>query len=235
LYGTETDDSDKDYLGVFIPDKDYVLGTKRVEQVEIRTNPTDSGHRNTKTDVDTVLYSLPKFIHLLTNNNPNILEVLFAPQKNIIYCDRFGQMLLDNANLFVSKKLKYTFLGYAISQKKKLLFKNFEGGRKEVVEKNGYETKFASHIIRLLSEGIELLLSSRVNFPLEIADQIRSIKQGKQDLNYVLTYADRLEQLVEQVFSKSTIPNTPDIEAINKLQISMLELFWKIQKNASLL
>jgi len=52
LYGTETKDSDKDYVGIFIPNKEYVMGLARCEQVEIRTNPTNSGHRNSKDNTE---------------------------------------------------------------------------------------------------------------------------------------------------------------------------------------
>ena len=55
LYGTFTEDSDTDYIGVFVPDKDYVLGIKRCEQVEDKTNPSSSVKANTKADVDSVI------------------------------------------------------------------------------------------------------------------------------------------------------------------------------------
>ena len=123
LYGTETENSDKDFMGIFIPDRDYVLGIKKVEQVEIRTNPTNSGHRNTSADTDTVLYSLPKFIHLASQNNPNIVELFFAPEKNIVFDTPYGKRLREAYASFISKKVKHTFMGYAFSQKQKLMYK----------------------------------------------------------------------------------------------------------------
>lgn len=122
-YGTNTENSDKDYIGVFIPDEEYVLGNKKCEQVQIRTNPSDSKKQNTKDDTDTVLYSLPKFLHLLTENNPTILETLYYPQRNILFCNDLGKRILDNRKLFPSTRVKHTYLGYSFSQKKALTHK----------------------------------------------------------------------------------------------------------------
>jgi len=227
LYGTETENSDKDYVGIFIPDKDYVIGTKRVEQVEIRDNPTDSGRRNLPGEKDTVLYSLPKFIHLAAQNNPNIVELFFAPEKNIVYDTRYGVTLRIHYDKFISKKAKHTFCGYAFSQKQKLIHKNFEGGRKEVVEKYGYETKFASHILRLLAEGIQILTEGVLTFPIPNNREVLAVKKGQYDLSQVLVKADQLESQIGHAYVTSTLQNSADLEAINNLQITMMEGFWK--------
>ena len=46
LYGTATPESDRDEVGIFIPDPEYVLGLKVCEQVEHKTNSSASGRRN---------------------------------------------------------------------------------------------------------------------------------------------------------------------------------------------
>jgi predicted nucleotidyltransferase len=231
LYGTETENSDKDYVGVFIPDKEYVLGLKECEQVEQRTNPSDSGHRNDKDDTDCTLYSLPKFIKLCAENNPNIIEILFANKNHIIHCNTYGEALIQNAPLFVSKKVKHRFLGYANSQKQKLLFKQAEGGRVEYYEKFGYDVKFASHLIRLLTEGLELLVDGRLSFPITHNRLVRDIKLGKFTMDQVLAKADQFEALVEEAYVKSTLPYSPNYDEISKLQMRLLERYWKSQEN----
>lgn len=227
LYGTNTALSDKDYMGIFIPDKDYVMGTRRCEQVEIRTNPSSSGIRNKSTDTDTVLYSLPKFIHLAANNNPNIVELFFIPTNSITYINQWGELLGMSAPAFISKKVKHTFLGYAYSQKQKVLTKKPIGNRTEYIEKYGFDVKFASHIIRLLSEGIQLLVEGKITFPLSNNNYIRDIKEGKVPLEKILADSERIEALVEQAYVNSTVRNTPDLEKINRLQVHMLESFWR--------
>lgn len=126
MYGTNTPESDHDYVGIFIPDKEYILGLKRCDQVEIKTNPSSSGKRNSKDDVDCTIYSLPKFLHLAAGCNPNIIEILFSPNpfigiegRNLMY----GQGLVGWRKMFLTQRARDTFLGYAHSQREKLLVK----------------------------------------------------------------------------------------------------------------
>lgn len=286
-YGTNTPSSDKDYLGVFIPDEEYVLGNKTCEQVQIRTNDSSSKKQNTKDDTDIVIYSLPKFIKLLTANNPTILETLYYDKRNILFCNELGKELLNSAHLFVSKKVKHTFLGYAFTQKKGLTHKRerwlvigeaakkldelegqghlklpdrlelpselredktwgtFEKGqpipvvrqqletllasygyRIEDIKKHGYSTKFASHLIRLLEEGLEFLVEGKLTFPLSYNAMLLDIKKGKMPLEKILEIADAKEKLVEEAYVRSPLQHAPDIEAIDRLQISMLKKHW---------
>lgn len=229
LYGTNTESSDKDYVGVFIPDKEYVLGLKTCEQVIVRTNPSESGRRNNKSDTDTTLYSLPKFIKLAAENNPNIVELFFVDDKHVIFCNEYGKLLRDSYKLFISKKAKHRFLGYAESQKQKILTKVPEGGRVEYLEKFGYDVKFASHLIRLLTEGLELLVDGRLSFPITHNRLVRDIKIGLYTKEDVLAKADKFSDLVEDAYLKSQLPYSPDYEKISELQMSMLEQFWEEQ------
>lgn len=234
LYGTETPNSDKDYVGIFIPDKEYVLGLSKVEQIELRTNSSSSGHRNTKNDTDTVLYSLPKFIKLAADNNPNLVELFFVDDKHKIFCNTYGDRLLEAYPFFISKKTKHRFLGYAHSQRQKLLFKQTEGGRVEYYEKFGYDVKFASHLIRLLTEGLELLVDGRLTFPITHNRLVKDIKLGKLSKNQVLAKADQFEALVEESYLRSSLPYSPDYNKISDLQIAILEEFWEDQRTNTL-
>lgn len=291
-HGTNTENSDKDYIGVFIPDEEYLLGSKTCEQVQIRTNPSNSKKQNTKEDIDTVLYSLPKFVKLLAANNPTILETLYYPQKNVLFCNEYGQKLLDAAPLFPSKRVKHTFLGYAFTQKKALTHKRerylvisealksldtleasgspvlqealcltsalredgtwgqYEKGqpvvkvrqqleqelasyghRIEDIKQHGFSCKFASHLVRLLDEGLEFLVEGKLTFPLSNNNLLRDIKLGKLNLEQVLALAESKEKLVEEAYVRSSLPNTPNFEAIDRLQIQLIKDFWLTHLN----
>lgn len=233
LYGTNHKDSDKDYVGIFIPDKEYVMGLPTCDQVEIRTNPSSSGRRNNKDDVDTVLYSLPKFIKLAYGNNPNIVELFFINEsKHIVYDSDLGKRLRKAFPLFISKKVKDSFLGYAISQKRKVISRKPIGDRKIYIEKFGYDVKFASHLIRLLEEGIQILVEGELSFPIPNNRYIRDVKLGQHTVESVLAKADHLENLIETAYVNSKLPIKPDYEAISQLQMDMMEDFWALQKRA---
>lgn len=82
------------------------------------------GEKNFETFVhtqsDTVLYSFNKFVTLLLENNPNTLEILGCNPEHYFYISPVGQQLLDNVDKFLSKRVFYTFGGYAKMQLEKM-------------------------------------------------------------------------------------------------------------------
>ena len=123
LYGLNTPESDEDFMSVFIPKSEYLLGLKNVEEVDNSTKKSSSTERNTSEDVDDKSYSLSKFLHLVLQNNPNIVEVLFATPENILITSDEWEELVANRNKIISHRVYHTFKGYAFSQKKKLTVK----------------------------------------------------------------------------------------------------------------
>lgn len=123
LYGLNTPESDEDFGGIFIPTIKQLLGTHPIKEVDLSTKKSSEKRQNTSEDEDFKLYTLPQFLHLLTNNNPNIVEFLFPSEENIIIDSEVMQEIRDNADKFVSKKVWYSFSGYAFAQKKKLMTK----------------------------------------------------------------------------------------------------------------
>ena len=103
-YGINTPESDIDKAGVMIPGKEYFYGLKRFEQFQ--DYPGE----------DKTIYSIKKAMGLIADNNPNCLDLIFIPSRCILHITPYWQKVMDNTSLFVSKKCKYTFSGYAISQ-----------------------------------------------------------------------------------------------------------------------
>jgi predicted nucleotidyltransferase len=227
MYGTLVETSDEDVGGLFIPDKKYVLGIHKIEQVEL-SQKTSKTIRNQKGDIDFVLYALPKFIILCLANNPNIIEYLYAPENCKLITSHWSDELVANRHLFLSKKSYHTFKGYAYAQRQKLMVKKENmTGRTELAEKFGYDTKFASHLIRLLLECQQLLIEKTITFPLPQNNLVRDIKLGQYDLNWVLNKADELEKLIDLAYTTSDLQHSAQIDKINNLQIFLLEHFWK--------
>lgn len=103
-YGLTTATSDTDIRGVFILPKEQFYSLEYVGQINNETN-------------DIVYYELRKFIELLSNNNPNILELLNVPEDCILKKDPiFDQIKIE---YFLSKLCKKTFANYAYTQIKK--------------------------------------------------------------------------------------------------------------------
>jgi predicted nucleotidyltransferase len=97
------------------------------------------------------------------------------------------------------------------------------GNRKELYLSKGYDTKFASHFVRLLMEGMELLETGDLKFPLKDRELILEIKEGKWKLNEVLKLGEELEKWVEKITAKSPLPNKPRFEEVNRLVVNMLK------------
>jgi uncharacterized protein len=109
-YGTNTATSDEDFKGLIIPPREYYLGTvHRLEQIELKApNP------------DLVIYEIRKFFNLAMDSNPNIIEVLHTDPSDHFIVDPIGEIILEHKNDFLSKKIKHTFLGYSVSQLKRI-------------------------------------------------------------------------------------------------------------------
>jgi len=106
LYGTHTEISDYDYRGVCLPPEEILLDPF------MNFDQKDSGFENE----DKTIYALAKFFKLCADANPNIIEMLFIPNENILHMNNRWKLILENKHLFLSKKARYTFSGYAISQ-----------------------------------------------------------------------------------------------------------------------
>lgn len=132
LYGTNTPTSDEDFVGVFIPNVDYILGLKTVEEIDFSIVSKDDSGKNTMDATDFKMYELRKFARLALQNNPNILELLFCPDENFVLKEPEWELLRENRKLFLHKGLKERFIGYAISQRHKMVIKG--SNYKELLE-----------------------------------------------------------------------------------------------------
>jgi predicted nucleotidyltransferase len=106
-YGTNNESSDIDIRGCALNSKNQILTNDNFEQfVNVET--------------DTTIYSFNKLISLLSNVNPNTIEMLGNRPEHYFYVSPIGQELLDNSYLFMSKRAVYSFGGYATAQLRRL-------------------------------------------------------------------------------------------------------------------
>lgn len=104
LYGVSVPESDYDYRGVCVPPQEVLMDPfYRFEQKEFSNE-------------DRTIYSLGKFFKLCAAANPNIIEMLFVPEQNVVMKTTAWDLVIENRHLFLSKKARFTFYGYAQSQ-----------------------------------------------------------------------------------------------------------------------
>lgn len=209
---------DKDIMAVCVPPIEYYFGLAQY------------GSRGTKEikkdEWDIVIYEAKKFIKLLSVGNPNVLSLLWLDPEHYLYKDNAGQLLLDNRNIFVGKHIYKSFVGYAQSQLHRMTHMTCQGymgeKRKKLVEKFGYDTKNAAHLIRLLKMAIEFLRDGRLHVHRHDAQQLLEIKRGKWKLKRVKAEADRLFKQAEDAYLASKLPDKPDNSEINRICIGII-------------
>ena len=108
MYGTNTKDSDIDLRGVCVPPRNVVMGFAR------------NFEQQTYENEDTVVYGLMKFMKLCLENNPNIIELLYAPEDCIRTITPTWRRLMERRDEIISAKCYHTFTGYAHSQLNRL-------------------------------------------------------------------------------------------------------------------
>lgn len=106
-YGTNNENSDLDVRGCALNQKAEILTNKNFEQFMNR-------------ETDTTIYAFNKLVTLLSNSNPNVIELLGNKPEYYFYISPVGQELIDNTHLFLSQKAAFSFGAYAHSQLRRL-------------------------------------------------------------------------------------------------------------------
>ena len=106
-YGTNTENSDLDVRGCALNTKEEILTNKNFDQF-------------VNEETDTTIYSFNKLASLLSNTNPNTIELMGLKPEHYLYLHPIGKELLDNAHLFLSKKAIHSFGGYANQQLRRM-------------------------------------------------------------------------------------------------------------------
>ncbi|MBI5554254.1 MAG: nucleotidyltransferase domain-containing protein [Elusimicrobia bacterium] len=216
---------DKDIISICIPPISYYFGLK------------EYGSRGTKeikyAEWDIVVYEFKKCINLLKQGNPNILSLLWLDEKSYIKISQAGERLINARNLFVGKHVYQSFIGYAQSQFHKMTHLGFQGylgvKRKTLVQKYGYDTKNACHLIRLLTMGIEFLKEGRLYVKRSDVKYLWSIKRGEWTLEEVKKESEKLFKEAEKAYKKSKLPEHPDYNKIETLGVDILKDHFRLK------
>ena len=143
-YGTNLENSDIDLRGIAIERKENMYGFQSFEQFE-------------DTVTDTVIYGLKKFVSLALKGNPNILELLGTKDEHIIYMNKYGEALRKNRELFLSRRVIYTFGNYATAQLRRL--------QNALARDNYPEEEKEKHILNTINNQMNHFSSNYTEFP----------------------------------------------------------------------
>lgn len=362
-YGLATESSDLDLKGIAIPPKEILWSAfKEFDQVE--NSPALDAYLTDRDRAivarcgkkpESVVYSMRKFFRLAADCNPNIIEVLWGDPAEIRWQrEPIATLLIENRSLFLSKKAKFTFSGYAFSQIKRIKthrkwlldpptrkperaeyglaeistpqieeaeallraeierwafhdlnistevqyevkekiheqlvwtlaalrigvgadqlldsestraaamakigmdanlmdlirrehnyrrdlahFNQFltwkrerNAARAELEAKHGYDTKHASHVVRLMRMAKEILERGEVVVKRPDREEILDIRRGVWTYDQLVDYAASMEKQLEELYKISTLPHNPDRARLDELYLSLLSLHFKGQ------
>lgn len=331
-YGTNSKDSDFDVRGLFIAPKEYHLGMfKHIEHIQ--------GDED-----DYEFFEINKFVSLAASCNPSIVEYLYTDEENILFTSDSYKRLRDNRHLFLSKKARFSYSGYAIAQLKKIKgrdkwlsnpqpekapsinqfctmisssgnsykpddemwnecskrfflvktrgqyvfriyeHKDFTPGfmsedgqnfsffdisqeainskgaifhgvligsleeykeafenwrnywnwkknrnekRAKLEEAYGFDGKNAMHLVRLMKMCKEILTEEKVIIKRPDAQELLDIRNGKMTYEELIKWAEERDNELDDIYEKSKLRHSADIEAIDKLLIEIKTDFWK--------
>ena len=113
LFGTNTEKSDKDYKGIYLPSSTEILLGDYPASISQTTG--DSKTKNNSSDIDVELYSYKKFLNMLSNGDTAALELLFTPDELIIEKSPEWDRVRDSVKPLINKNIS-AMIGYIRSQ-----------------------------------------------------------------------------------------------------------------------
>lgn len=222
-YGIDTPESDTDIRGVFYLPERFVLGLGRCENIENQTK-------------DITYYSIVKLFNLALKNNVHAMELLWMPNRTVNFIHPLFQQVLDNKDLFLSKRIAYTCSGYAFQQVKVALNKlKNKTGRTHLIEKYGFDVKFLSHSFRIFRMAREALENGELQVYRPDREFLLDIKNGKYKLEELVIMgkdeqgrdsfvggllADEYKSF-DEALNKTKLQKDPPFEKIEKLLIKI--------------
>jgi hypothetical protein len=205
---------DYDELAIMADPYESMVGIASFDETITWRPGRSEGERSQPGDYDLVVHGARKFCRLAAQGNPSILMALYGPVRA---SNELGRSLRHQHALFYSDRARQRFLGYARSQRERLL--GVRGGkhtnRPELIAEHGYDTKYAMHMVRLGWQGHEYMVNRRLRLPVaaHAGDALRAIRRGEWTLQEVLEAARISEERLANYHYAA--PAEPDYSGIN--------------------
>jgi len=216
LHGAKVEGyDDLDIYGCYVEPAERILGLDPIEHF-VWSSGSDR-EKNTAHDVDVTMYSLRRWGALMLKGNPAILHYLYARGEVSLAQNVWADILAMRPYL-VSKKAARQYIAFANAQRMRLTGERGmgrHGQRQDLVEKYGYDTKFAMHYVRLLFECKELLSEKCLTLPLPQKDLLIKIRTGEYKESEVFAMGIALDEECQRLLATSDLPEEPDRQLLS--------------------
>lgn len=201
-YGLANEESDIDIRGVAIPPRPYFTGfVHGFEQ-----------YRSKVEDIE--IHNIRKFFRLAANCSPNFLGILYVPERCLRKVTPWGERLIENRQLFLSKKAKFSFSCYALSQ------------LRLIGDHRYYNCKPAMHLVRLMRMCREILTQGKVLVERPDREELLAIRDGAWSHDKLVSWAKAQDKELDALYESCKIlPELPDIEKLDGLCVEIVEDF----------
>lgn len=104
---------------------------------------------------------------------------------------------------------------------------NRNAKRSELESKNGYDTKHAMHVVRLLRTAEEALTTGEIQVRRPDAQELLAIRNGAWSYEDMMEYFDDKSKHIREVLIKSSVLNSqPNKELAAKVMEELYEMYW---------
>jgi uncharacterized protein len=205
-YLLNTPSSDWDFRGFFLPSAEHLLGFIGGPEQRMAICPP----------IDAVAWDIRKFFRLAANCNPNVIETLFTLSSHQIYKSPAAERVLENRHLFLSRRARDSFGGYAVGQLKKVRTAKWDepGTRKD-----------AMHLWRLIDFGKQILEHGTLQpyFGPVQRECLLGVRAGHYSREEVISWAEADLQKLDALVDSSPLPKEPPYHTLDGILIEILQ------------
>ena len=212
-YGANDETSDIDVYAFVLPPKEIVyphlIGAvqgfdtdyPKFEHYEALGIETEVGNVNFN------VYGLVKYLRLIADGNPNMLDSLFTDDKYVLTMTQPAQYLKAARKAFITLRAVKKCIGYSRGEYSRLS-KTPAPKRKPLVAAYGYDTKSAYHAVRMLLNAEQMLSFGNIHLDAH-APFYQSIRKGEIPYEYLVNWYEKRVAKVYELLAENPI-DLPD-------------------------
>lgn len=172
-YGTNLPTSDVDIRGIFCAEEKF-----------IRTPFFNIKEQSLEEEEDGKVYELSNFFKLFMEMNPNIIELMFVDSSDLLQTSEVYDYLRGMAPALLSKKIAFSFSGYAMAQLKRI-----KGHDKWINNPQPEEAPTQKEFVRLVHSYMDCLVLKHEDFMRKM--------NNMNDFCMLLPYGDNTYAVIE--------------------------------------
>ncbi len=206
-YGLATPTSDVDLRGVALPPVQWILGFPPRDVHGSETFHSLAGD-------DLVIHTLQKFCRLACKGNPNMLDMLFCEETDVVKQSWVGRELRAHRAWFLSKEAFTAHAEYANAQLHRIGTHKAHRGAARTPAALDYKNLY--HLIRVLMNGIDIVRDGALHVKRPEADLavLRDIRAARWTIERIVARADDLLAEGKQYLAGSPLPDRVNREEV---------------------